>query len=151
MIPAPRYFLMRLKRYGPLVPARLWWCDHEPGHPENKLDRGLLSVYPAIDIAGEETLPEHLIERLISPYRRGDLVKQPAVLIADLIAAGPDAGVPRTHWKYLQPIGEAEYRHQLRVLRWAETNRREHPVLRPRKAIDPLAMPLPNFDREHSL
>jgi hypothetical protein len=34
----PGFFLVRLGKGRPLVPARIWWCAHEPGNPENELE-----------------------------------------------------------------------------------------------------------------
>lgn len=36
--PQPGYFRLKLVKHGPWVPARIYWCDHEPGQPDNKLD-----------------------------------------------------------------------------------------------------------------
>jgi hypothetical protein len=119
----PQYFLMRARRMGPLVPARLWWCDYEPGEPTNKLDRGNLSPYPRADIAGDECDPLELRERL---------------------------AWPQGHWKYCQPITETEYRYQVQHLRWAENNRPDDPRLTPKQAVDPSQLALPNFDRENA-
>jgi hypothetical protein len=121
----PRYFLLRLKRDGPLVPGRLRWLDHAPEDPpDNKLDRGNHSIVACADIAGAEVPPEELIER---------------------------TWWASTHWKYTQPISEAEYGYQMQRLLWAERHRPDDPVLRPRRALDPAQIPLPNFDRENAL
>ena len=146
---APRHYLIRLRRDGPLVPARLQWLDHEPGEPTNKLDRGALVPFPAVDIAGKEVEPELLIERVIfQPNRRGDMLKQPASLLADFLAQ-PGGSAPLTHWRYAQPISEAEYRHQLTKRSWAAIHRPRHPVLQPRQRVDPQQLPIPDFTREH--
>lgn len=126
----PCYYLLRVKRDGPLVPARLQWLDHEPGVPENKLDRGRFSVYPAADIAGAEVDPELLFDRLFSHD-------------------DPRPGIAATHWKYPEPISEAMYRWHFERMRWAERNRPDDPVLRPRQRVDPGQIEI-NFDREHA-
>jgi hypothetical protein len=101
------------------------WLDHAPEDPpDNKLDRGRLSIVMCADIAGADVPPEELTERL---YR------------------GPG------HWKYPEPISEAEYRYQLGRLLWAVTNRPDDPVLHPKRVLDPLAVPLPDFTRENSI
>jgi hypothetical protein len=130
-IPPPRYFLMRQRRDGPLVPARLWWCDHDPADPDNKLDRGY-SPYPRADIAGLEVDPQHIFDRTMSQ--------------TDL-----RPGVPATHWKYPQPITETEYRYQFERMRWAERNAPQDPTLRPKAPVDPRQAPLPDFNRENAL
>ncbi len=122
---APRYFMLRVRRDGPLVPAHLWWCDHEPGEPENKrYGSRWPELYPCADIAGAEVPPEDLIERL---------------------------WWPSTHWKCPQPISETEYRYQLQRIIWAERNRVDEPALRPRRALDPAQLPLPDFERENAI
>jgi hypothetical protein len=118
------HFELRVVRDGPLVPARLWWCDHEPGVPENKLDRGMLSVFMRADIADAEVPPEQLIER---------------------------TWATATHWKYARQIPEADYRHLVERLRWAETNRPDEPGLKPRRAVGSAQIRLPNFDRENAI
>jgi hypothetical protein len=42
--PEVGYWLMRAVKGGPLVPARIWICDHEPHFPENKLTREFLAA-----------------------------------------------------------------------------------------------------------
>ena len=120
---APSYFLMRLVRNGPLVPARLMYLDHGPDDPpDNKLDRWP-PIYPFADIAGDVRPPEDLMERF---------------------------HVAPSHWKYAQPITEAEYRRAFDRMRWAERHRPTDPTLRPRRAVDPAQVPLPNFNRENA-
>jgi hypothetical protein len=113
----PAYYLMRVRRGGPLVPARLQYIDHEPGEPDNKRDRWPPEI-PFVDIAGEVRTPEELLERF---------------------------GVIQGHWRTLEPITEAEYRFRLRHMRWAETHQPEHPTVRPRRKADPRTYPLPKF------
>jgi len=122
---APRYFLLRVRRDGPLVPARLRWLDHAPEDPPtNKLDRGRLSIVIVADIAGADVPPEEVTDRF---YR------------------GPG------HWKYAEPVTETEYRYQMQRLLWAEKNRPSDPALHPRRVLKPADVPLPNFDRENAL
>jgi len=119
----PLYFMLRVTRLGPLVPARLRWLDHAPEDPpDNKLDRGRLSVFPCVDVAGAEVPPEQLTERM---HR------------------GPG------HWKYAEPISEREYRYQVSRLDWARRHRPQDPTLRPRRVVDPADVPLPDFTREN--
>jgi len=120
----PRYFLLRLVRNGPLVPGRLQVIDHEPGEPDNKREGSRWPVLLEMaDIAGEEVPPEDLTERLWAPA---------------------------THWKYAQPVSEAEYRRHFARLRWAERHRPTDPTLRPRRAVDVRQVPLPSFERENA-
>ena len=127
-----RYFVLRVVRGGPLVPARLWFCDSEPGVPENKLDRGRLSLYPRADIAGTEVPPEHLADRLFS-------------------LTDPRPAHPPTHWRYAKPITEPEYRWRFDSMRWAEQNQPDAPVLQPRRKLAAADLPVPDFEREEAL
>jgi hypothetical protein len=127
----PVYFILRVRRDGPLLPARLWWCDTEPGVPDNKLDRGRFSIYPRAAIGGDEVDPELIFDRTMS---HRDL----------------RPGYPPRHWKYAQPISEERYRSEFDRLRWAERNRPAHPVLQPRRKVDPAQLPLPDFTRENN-
>jgi hypothetical protein len=121
----PQYFMMRVRRGGPLVPARLRWLDHAPDDPEdNRLDRGRLSIVTCADVAGAEVPPEVVLERLH-------------------IAPG--------HWKWPEPISAAEYSYQRERLRWAARHQPNDPALRPRRALDPAEVPLPDFTRENAL
>lgn len=127
-----RWYLMRERRDGPLVPARVQWLDHEPGEPDNKLDRGYSSVFPQVDIAGTYVEPERLFERLYS-------------------ATDGRPAIASTHWKYPQPITERDYRLALDRIRWAERHRPGDPTLRPRRRVTSEQIALPNFDRENSI
>jgi hypothetical protein len=121
----PRHFLMREVRFGPLVPARLYWLDHEPGEPSNKREGSRWPVYIACaDVAGVEVEPERITDRM---HR------------------------PASHWGALQPIAEADYRYQLARLRWAEGSAPDDPTLRSRRKVDPASVKLPTFEREQSL
>ena len=120
-LPRPSHFLMRVTRLGPLVPAKLWLDDAEPGEPTNKLDRGRFSIYPRAEIAGKEVPPEQVSDR---------------------------AAWPQGHWKYAQPITEVEYRYQVSRLGWAAKHRPGDPTLAPRKPVDTAQMALPSFDQE---
>lgn len=124
-LPATQHYMLRLTRLGPLVPARIRWIDHAPQDPpENKLDRGRLSVLSVVDIAGVEVPPEELTERFNWPVG---------------------------HWKFAQAIDEARYRFEFARLRWVERNRPTDPVLTPRRAVDPAQMVLPSFERENAI
>lgn len=120
-VPHPSHFLMRVTRLGPLVPAKLWLDDAEPGEPSNKLDRGRLSIYPRAEIAGKEVPPEEVSDRL--HWHEG-------------------------HWKWCQPITADEYRYQVSRLTWAARHRPGDPTLAPRKPVDTAQMALPNFAQE---
>lgn len=62
----PGFWQIRLRKGGPWVPARTFWCDHEPGEPDNKLDRWPLP-YLAGEIIGE---PADALDIIGSRWRR---------------------------------------------------------------------------------
>jgi hypothetical protein len=47
------WWLVKYRRYTAEVPARIWWCPHEPGNPGNLLEVPIL----AAEIAGEPVDP----------------------------------------------------------------------------------------------
>lgn len=49
--PQPGFWMLRCCRQCPEVCARIWWCDHEPDEPENKLDRPFLQGQIGLDLA----------------------------------------------------------------------------------------------------
>ena len=127
-----RHFVLRVVRGGPLVPARLWFCDSEPGVPENKLDRGRLSLYPRADIGGVEVEPEQLADRLFS-------------------MTDPRPAHPPTHWRYAKPIAAEEYRWRFDALRRVEELRPDDPLLRTRRRLAAADVEVPDFSREEEL
>ena len=127
-----RYFLLRVTRYGPLVPARLWWCDSEPGVPDNKLDRGRLSLYPRADIGGLEVEPELLADRLFS-------------------MTDPRPAHPPTHWRFAKAITAEEYRWRFDALRRVEELRPDDPRLKTRRRLAAADVEVPDFSREEAL
>lgn len=124
------YFMLRVTRLGPLVPAKLYLCDHDPADENNKLDRGNLSIYPRAEIAGEEVDPDILQrDRLMSPTDW-----RPAYAVG--------------HWKFANLISEAEYRYRMAHREWTARHRPSDPTLQPRRGVDPAQMPLPTFEEE---
>lgn len=147
----PAHFLMRARRDGPLVPARLWLCDFEPGEPDNKLDRGRLCPYPRADVAGIEVPPEQVLDRLGVWRRRGDWTMLPHEVVAALADPGQQTPRPVGHWAYAAPISAEAYARRVRELQVASARQPLHPGLRPRERVEPKQLAVPNFDRENAL
>lgn len=123
------HFLLRAVRFGPLVPARLWLCDHDPADPDNKLDRGRLSVFPRAEIDGREIDPDLLqSDRLISPTDW-----RPAYRVG--------------HWKYARPIDRAEYEFQMAHRGWRRRARPDDVTLDARIKVKPGQLPIPIFEK----
>jgi hypothetical protein len=110
----------------------LWWCDSEPGVPDNKLDRGRLSLYPRADIAGVEVEPELLGDRLCS-------------------LTDPRPANPITHWRYAKPISAEEYRWRFDALRRLEERNPDDPRLKTRRRLAAADVEAPDFSREEAL
>lgn len=49
----PGYYVVRARKGFPLLPAKIWLSEHEPGNPENILERPVLMA----EVAGEEADP----------------------------------------------------------------------------------------------
>jgi hypothetical protein len=60
----PGYWQIRLVKRGPILPARVWLCDHEPDNPENKLDTG---PYFVAEIGGK---PGDPLDVFTASYRK---------------------------------------------------------------------------------
>jgi hypothetical protein len=151
MTVSPLYFLLRMRRDGPLVPAKIWLCDHDPADPSNTLDRGRLSIFPRALVAGREVPPERVLERIgIYGRRRGDGTLMPGEAAAALADPALRAPRPVGHWAYPQPITAAEYNWRVAHLDWTREHRPEDPRAHPHRPVKPAELPLPNFDRENA-
>lgn len=53
------FWMVKLTKNGAEVPASIFWCDHEPGLPENKVDQPYLDG----EAAGERIPPEDVWHR----------------------------------------------------------------------------------------
>jgi hypothetical protein len=110
----PGYWAIKLRTGGPPVPARTYECDHEPGNPENKLDRWPLP-FIAGEIAGDVADPLDIFAaRSRAPLRpRGGLTI------------------------------EQEYRYQVADIRHARQWRRDDPIANPTHRVRLSRLPIP--------
>jgi hypothetical protein len=145
----PAYFMLRVRRDGPLVPAKLWFDHCEPG-TDNRLDRGRLSPYPRAEIAGREGDPQRLLDRLGIWRRRGDLPMLPHEVVAAL--ADPALRTPRPvgHWAYAEPISAGEYQYRVSHLEWTRAYHPTDPRGFPNEKVKPAELPL-DFSQERAL
>jgi hypothetical protein len=65
--PEPGCYMVRFGPRRPEVPARIWVCTHEPGNPENEMDRGARIYYDA-ELSGQPADP-YLVMRARSHRR----------------------------------------------------------------------------------
>jgi hypothetical protein len=115
------YWLIQLGKNYPPIPARVWWCDHEPGNPENKLDR---PPFLMAEIAGEPADPLDVY----AAVERRPRDKRPMVPIRPLTI-------------------ERTYAYLVADLRHAQRWRPDDPLAQPRRRVDltriaPLEPPL---------
>jgi hypothetical protein len=106
------YFLIRLGRGRPLVPARIYWRDHEPGNEENKLDR-----WPLPALAGE------IIGRYCDPVE--------VWTGRDREPLQPPAGYTVERW----------YQYLVDDASWAKEHAPETPIAKPWRKVDYTAIP----------
>ncbi len=109
----PGHWLIRLRKMAPQIPARTYWCDHEPGNPENKRDRWPLR-FLAGEIAGDVADP------------------------LDIFGARD-----RVPLKPRQPLKtpEQEYSYRCARMRHAKKYEPEDPLAQPYRAIDLTKIP----------
>jgi hypothetical protein len=104
------YWLIQLGKNFPPIPARVWWCDHEPGNPENKLDT---PPYLAAEIAGEPVDPLDVY----AAVERRPIDKRPLV---------PKEGLSV----------EQEYAYRVADLQHAQRWRPDDPLANPRRRVN---------------
>jgi hypothetical protein len=105
----PGHWKLRIVRHGALVPARIFWCDHEPGNEENRLDRWPVP-FSAGEVAGEWVDPRWIWLRVIG----GNAVQ----------------------WKRAEPIEASEYRYLMADMSWARLYAPDEPIANPRRRVD---------------
>jgi hypothetical protein len=114
---APSYWLLYLRRGGPLVPARIFWADHEPGNEENKRDRWP-TAHLAGEIAGKWVDPREIWLRVLQRETEPN------------------------HWKVARPLipkdgltAEQEYFYLVSEMSWLKENDVTHPLAKPYKPV----------------
>lgn len=112
----PGYWLIKFNKRGASIPARTYWCDHEPGNPNNLLDRWPL-LFLAGEIAGE--------------------VADPLTIFGarERVPIKPRGGLTQ----------EQEYRYQVADLRHARLYRPNEPAVTPRRRVNLQTAPIPTF------
>lgn len=108
----PGFWLIRLHKRAPLIPARTYLTSAEPGNPENILDRWPLPIL-AGEIIGEVVDPADIFA---APER------QPIEELASPVRLSIEA-----HYNYLV----ADAKHAAR-----SPSRRHEPIANPRRVID---------------
>jgi hypothetical protein len=149
----PGFWLVKCCRNCPEVIARIYWCDHEPGVPENKCDQPYLQGQLGLDLVDPsdiwamlefcEASPEQqqfMREPPLSdsPLRPGQEKRLPGLVTA-----------PMSRWKQARArrTTAANFDFEVKWLRWAERNAPNHHKLAYRKPIDPMMVPIPVFVR----
>jgi hypothetical protein len=147
--PREGYWMVRLRRDGPEVPARLFWCDHEPGIPENKLDRWpmpYLQGQIGTDLADPYEIWAMLEFVEATPAEQRRMANPPP---AD---RAPRSGrqqalqtAPMAKWRQerARRITEADWRYEIADLEHAQKWRPEEPKVRPKERIRLDQLPIP--------
>ncbi len=130
------FFILRLVRYGPLMPVRFFDCDHEPGEPDNPRDRWP-SPIPAAEVAGEWYDPA---PRGNDPLERG--------LTLDPVQELWERQWAAAAWKKSQPISPHEYRFRTDTIAWARKHAPSDPRCRPWRAVRARDIATPEFEGE---
>ncbi len=107
------FWLIRLRKLAPQIPARTYLCNHEPGAPDNILDRWPLP-FLAGEIAGDVADPLDIF---------GARDREPLK--------------PRPPLKTV----EQEYAFLVEDMRHARLYRPEDPLAQPRRAVDLTRIP----------
>lgn len=64
----PGYYMVRARKGFPPLPAKIWWSDHEPGNPDNLLERPVLMA----EVAGDDADPIGVHAAIEGPLRSID-------------------------------------------------------------------------------
>ena len=142
------FWLVRCCRFCPEAPARIWLCEHEPGEPENLMDRPFWQGQIGLDLTDPAEIWAMLEYLEASPAERA-VMERPLSLRADVRAGRVEAAAtaPMAKWKRerARRITAAEYDRQIAWLRWAERHQPAHPELQYRRPLTAASVPLPRF------
>ena len=149
--PRPGYWLVRCCRHCPVVAARIWLCDHEPGYPEHKIDRPYLQGQIGLDLVDPHEIWAMLEFCEASPEEKR-LMEAPPLSSRERAGARGNrqpglVTAPMSLWKRhrARRISAADYERQIAWLKWAEKHRPQHPDFTYRKPVSPAAMAIPRF------
>ena len=146
--PRQGYWMVKVVRGGPYVAARIWLCSHEPGEPDNLMDRPYwqgqigLDLTPPLQIWGMVEFVES------SPEQQNLLVNPP---LSDRAPQNGRAAAfktaPLARWRQTQAyrITPAQYAAEIDWQNWAKNNAPHHPEFTYRRPINRQAAPIPRF------
>lgn len=140
--------MLRAVRGGPEVCARLWLCDHEPGAPDNRMDRPYWQAQIGLDF-----IPPARVWGMVefveaTPEQQALLANPPLSSRGTRDGRKPGfTTAPMAKWKQLRArrISAAEYEAELIWHGWASRNAPDHPDFTWRKPIDKALAPIPRF------
>lgn len=140
--------MVRVIRQGPLVAARIWLCDHEPGEAENLMDRPYVQGQIGLDLMPPLEI-WHIVEFAeSSPEQRRLLIDPP---LSDRVPRNGRAPAyttaPLAKWKRERAhrITLEQYLVETEWLAWASKNNPTHPDFLYRRPVDLRATPIPKF------
>lgn len=146
--PRAGYWMVRYRRLCPFVAARIWLCDHEPGDPENLMDRPYLQGQIGLDLTPPleiwamvefaESAPEQQ-QALISPPLS---IRTPRGHRAPAFQTAP---LPKWQQERARRITVQAFEREIEWLTWAARNAPTHPDFLWRKPLDRNAAAAPRF------
>jgi hypothetical protein len=150
----PGVWMVRCCRHCPEVAARIWLCDHEPGIPENKLDRPFWQGQIGLDLTPPDDVWA-MVWFCEAPREEQARLSKPLNLRVD-VAAGRVARsetAPVALWKRerARRISQGEFGRQIAWLKWAERNAPRHPEFSYRTPVTVADAPIPRFGRWRSI
>lgn len=135
---------MRLGRNMPLIPARIWWCSHEPDEPSNEVDQPFLQGQLGLDLADPAQIWAMLEFCEASPTEQRRMA-DPAISAPVGNRRGAFQTAPMSRWKQerARRITAAEFAYQIADLLWTREHASGEPKNEPRTAIDLMRAPTP--------
>lgn len=140
--------MIRWRRNCPFVAARIWECDHEPGNPENVMDRSYFQGQIGLDLIPPLVLWAMLEFCEASPEQQAALINPPLSERAPRngrAAAFQTAPLAKWRRERAYRITAEQYSAELTWYGWASQNAPDHPEYTYRKPIDWKAVPIPRF------
>jgi hypothetical protein len=142
------FWMVRVVRGGPFVASRIWLCDHEPGEPENIMDRPYWQGQIGLDLTSPLKIWTMLEYVEASPEQQRAFASPPLSERAPRGGRSPAftyAPMPLWQQSRARRITLEEYLTELAWLAWAKRNAPDHPDFTYRRPVNPRTAPVPRF------
>lgn len=142
----PGWWMVRCCRDCPMVPARVYWCDHEPDIEDNKVDQPYLQGQLGLELHDPADI-WLMLEFCESTPEQQRLLAEPPLSARDP-RGQRDRGfvtAPMAKWKQdrARRITAEEHAYQIADLAWAKEHAPDEPKASPHKRIDLMQAQLP--------